>query len=146
MELLNKVLDSYKSIIEVFSTSNRTAIVIAPILTVGGVAFDSFDSENSLKANYKFYDGETVDGKYARYEPRFCVQPIFYLLSFVAKKYKIQRNNTGLLESIFQSISDFFDKNQDFLIEMTKIDKLRIKNGNGYKLLCGNDLFYSKND
>ena len=123
------------------------AVVIAPILTVGGVTFDRFESEGNLHiAKYRFYDGITSDGSQAKYSPKFCAQPIFYLLSFVAQKYKRHRNSAGIMGAMFKTLSDFFNDNEKFLLQMVKVDKLRIKEGNGYKILCGENLFYSKND
>lgn len=146
-EMAEKVMSIYKEMIDALKEKGDVALMVAPILTVGGVAFDRFEQKEGLHiAKYKFYDGVTPNGEYAQYSPHFCAQPIFHLLSFVAQKYKLHRNNTGLLGSFFKSVSDFFNNNEKFLLEMVKIDRLRIKKGNGYKIICGSDLFYTKND
>lgn len=146
-EMTQKVISTYDTMIKTLEEKDNVAVVVAPILTVGGVVFDRFESELNLHiAKYRFYDGITSDGSQAKYLPKFCAQPIFYLLSFVAQKYKRYRNSTGLLGAMLKTLSDFFNDNEKFLLEMVKVDKLRIKEGNGYKILCGEKLFYSKND
>ena len=148
-EMTEKIIQLYQGIIKPLEKKGNVAIMVAPILTVGGVIFDRFDLNERLHiAKYKFYDGVTADGSKAQYSPKFCAQPIFHLLSFVAQKYKRHRNNAGLFGSMFKTISDFFNDNEKFLLEMVKIDKLRIKEGNGYKIISGEkeNLFYTKND
>lgn len=146
-EMTEKIISIYDTMIKILEKKDNVAVVIAPILTVGGVTFDKFELvENLHVAKYRFYDGITSDGSQAKYSPKFCAQPIFYLLSFVAHKYKRYRNSVGLFGAMFKTFSDFFNNNEKFLLEMVKIDKLRIKEGNGYKILCGEELFYSKND
>lgn len=146
-EMTEKIIQVYQGIIKPLEKKGNVTLIVAPILTVGGVTFNRFELNEKLHiAKYKFYDGVTTDGSKAQYSPKFCAQPIFHLLSFVAQKYKRHRNNAGLFGSMFKTISDFFNDNEKFLLEMVKIDKLRIKEGNGYKIICGKDLFYSKND
>ncbi len=140
---------AYSEMINKLIENDSTAVVVSPIITVGGVAFDRFvwnESEQIHVAKYKFYDGETSDGIHAKYKPVFCSQPIFYMLSFMAQQYKRHRNSGGIIERLWQSISNFFDKNEQFLQGMAEINKLRITNGNGYAIICGHHLFISKND
>ena len=110
---------------------------------MGGVVFDGFElnSEGGQGARYKFYDGETVDGLRAKYEPLFCSQPIFYLLSFVTRQYKLKRKSADLLGRFFQN----FENVDDFFEEMVKIDKRRLIGPQGYRVLAGKDLFFCKN-
>lgn len=147
-EMFNKITEVYyKEIIEFLKTKQNIAVVVAPILTMGGVTFDKFGYdayENRRSEHYKFYDGHTLDGKNAKYSPVFCVQPILYLLSFAAKQYEIHKNNVGFIDSILQTIVGFFKKNSDFFNEMTTLNTKRITTDNGYAILNGKELFYSK--
>lgn len=145
-DMLSRVLLAYKDMLSMLKQNGDTAVMVAPILTVGGVVFKEFVTINGFPvAKYKFYDGETEDGRNAIYKPRFCAQPIFHLLSFVAQQYKRERNSVGFIGSFFQSISDFFSDNKGFLLEIEKINEKRIKEGNGYKIVFGQELFYTKN-
>ena len=146
-EMTTRIISLYGKMVTELKRKGNVALVVAPILTVGGVIFDRFEVVNNLHvAKYRFYDGITSDGSQARYSPRFCAQPIFYLLSFVAQKYKRHRNSAGLIGAMFKTLSDFFNSNKKFLLEMVKVDRLRIKEENGYRIICGGDLFYTKND
>lgn len=145
-EMTSKVLYAYSDMISMLKDNGDTAVMIAPILTVGGVVFKEFITVDGIQvAKYKFYDGETEDGSKAIYKPRFCAQPIFHMLSFVAQQYVRYRKSVGFFGSFFQEISDFFSDNNEFLIEMEKINEKRLKDGNGYKIVCGQDLFFTKN-
>lgn len=141
--LADKVESKYKDVVDELKKSGNVAVVITPILSMGGVIFDHFDtnSEGGTGASYKFYDGETSDGAHAKYEPLFCSQPIFYLLSFVTRQYKLRRNSTDLLGRFLQN----FENVDDFYEEMVKIDKRRLRDSNGYRVLIGKDLFFTKN-
>lgn len=147
-EMLRLICDKfYTRLIGLLQSKEKVAVVVAPILTVGGVVLDRFVYDGQTHVSkFKFYDGKTADGSEAQYKPVFCSQPIVYLLSFVAMKYKRYRNKAGFFGMLLQSVFDFLDKNEDFLVEMVKVDKLRLKEGNGYKMICGSNLFYSKND
>lgn len=143
-ELADKVESMYKDVIDKLKESQTVAVAITPILTMGGVIFDHFEtnSEGGTGARYKFYDGETADGAKAKYSPLFCSQPIFYLLSFVTRQYKLQRNSVGIFGKFLQN----FENVEEFFEEMVKIDKRRISGSNGYRLLAGKDLFFTKNN
>lgn len=143
-ELADKVENMYKDVIDKLKENQTVAVAITPIITMGGVIFDQFEtnSEGGTGAKYKFYDGETADGVKAKYTPLFCSQPIFYLLSFVTRQYKLQRKSVGLFGKFLQN----FENVEDFFEEMVKIDKRRIYGINGYRVLAGKDLFFTKNN
>ena len=142
-QLAAKVENAYKELIDKLRAQDNVAVAITPILTMGGVVFERFEvnSEGGQGAHYKFYDGETPDGANAKYDPLFCSQPIFYLLSFVTRQYKLKRKSADLLGKFFQS----FENVDDFFEEMVKLDKRRLVNTMGYRVLAGKNLFFSKN-
>ncbi len=146
--LTAKVLHAYSELIEILKNNGDVAVMVAPILTVGGVVFSEFENRDGIHvAKYKFNDTIDMNGKRinAAYKPRFCTQPIYHLLSFVAYKYMRYRKRAGILDSLFQRLADFFVNNNEFLLEIEKINEKRIKDGNGYKIICGQDLFFTKN-
>ncbi len=147
-ELARKVVEEcYKGAITSLKETNNTAVAITPILTVGGVAFDHFENGEfgNKVAKYRFYDGVTQNGDRAKYQPQFCSQPIFYLLSFMTQCFERHRNSARGLTALLQSLSDFYKHNEEFFLEMKEIDRHRLKDTLGFKVICGEHLFYSKN-
>lgn len=143
-QLADRVGNMYKEVIDKLAEQGNVAVAITPILTMGGVVFDHFEvnSEGGQGASYKFYDGETSDGIKAKYDPLFCSQPIFYLLSFVTRQYKLKRKTVDIIGKFFQN----FENVDEFFEEMVKIDKRRLVGPQGYRVLAGKDLFFSKNN
>lgn len=142
--LSNRVEELYAGAIAEMKKKDNIAAVITPILTVGGVVFDKFEigSDGKQVATYKFYDGKTPEGIMAIYQPAYCFQPIFNLLSFVARQYQRHRNDVGLIGSIFQHFQD----DSEFFSSMSVVDNKRMKKFNGFKVLCGENLFYTNNN
>lgn len=137
MDLLNaRIKDLYADIIDLFQNSTNVALAITPILTLGGVKFDHFKENNGQYiAKYSFV------GDNAKFAPMFCVQPIYYMLSFVAKQYKEYRKDTGLWGTILQSIFNVIDNNEKLFDEFVKLAHYRIDERCGYSVLNGKNLF-----
>lgn len=137
MELLNaRVKDLYADIIDLFQNRENAALAITPILTLGGVKFDHFeDNDGQYIAKYSFV------GDNAKFAPMFCVQPIYYMLSFVAKQYIEQRKDVGVWGTILQSIFNVIDKNEKLFEEFVKLARYRIDEQHGYSVINGKNLF-----
>jgi hypothetical protein len=141
-----KVKDAYRELFEYLDTEHKsyTSCVIAPILTVGGVVFDGFEKDDAgsvsvlingipKKANYRFH------GTAATYNPQFCDQPLYYLLSFIAKQYsanRIKKNLWGRFTSIF----NLFSNDPSLLLEVKRLGNGRMENRNGYRIITGKHL------
>lgn len=141
-----KVMESYKELISFLETACRgkVACVVAPILTVGGIKFDRFDTDANgavallksgipKRANYKFCTNPVC------YSPQFCEQPLYYLLSFIVKQYmgkKIEPGFWGRLTSLFT----LFSEDPSVLLEIKKLTAKRIENKNGYRIVMGKHL------
>lgn len=80
------------NLLNFLKSQSRTTVAITPILTMGGIVFDSFEVPSDgvvaffeqgrlkgrpKKVNYKLYE------KDPRFRPQFCEQPMVYLLSFI---------------------------------------------------------------
>ena len=136
-EVNKKVGEVYKNIIDLFKEKHNVAIAITPILTMGDVIFDRFECKDGLHvAHYKF----RIDN--AEFTPMFCVQPIYYLLSFVVGQYNRYRKNAGGLQRVAQWVIDFLDNNQMLFEEIKTLDKYRQIDNNGYSIETGDSLFY----
>ena len=137
MEYLNKrVCDSYSDIISLFRKCDNVAIAITPILTLGGVKFDHFESKAGEQiAKYSFVENN------AKFAPMFCIQPIYYMFSYIAKQYKEHREDAGIIGSILQRIYNVIDKSEELFDEFEKLSKYRIEDRYGYSVLSGKNLF-----
>lgn len=146
-EVAARVKEVYGELIDLLRKSQKVACAITPILTLGDVEFDSMERDGAgevainefgtpKQVNYRFVSEK------ARYNPAFCVQPLYYLLSFLAAQYKRNRSNLDLLSRLIGSI---FDTDEELLDEILAMEKNRRTGLPGYEVVCGSDLFsYSK--
>jgi hypothetical protein len=139
-ELNTKVRSIYRDSISLLQPKKNVAMVISPILTMGGVVFDYFENTHEGHiAHYKFRDN------LAKYTPMFCVQPVYYTLLFIAKLYELNKmSNSGFFGSILKSIASFFSSDREMFNEVLKLNQYRLEDINGYSILNGDNLFYKK--
>lgn len=134
-EVNMKVREAYAGIMDLFADVPTVAMVITPILTMGGVVFDRFETVGDTHvARYEYYQ------KAPHFHPMFSVQPIYYLLSFVSKLYYANRRSVGFWKGLLQGFVSFFDKNEEFILEMKRLEEYRMKNECGYSIISGNKL------
>lgn len=152
-EVTQKVKAVYADLIRFLQDKENTngmkglhACVIAPILTLGEVVFDCFGMEDGVVAEvmsngyplpkfpqYKYQKAG------ARYAPKYCEQPVYYLLSFVSKLYRDMKEDvesSGLLRKMkrmFQQIPE----NDIILREMHKFKVRKVDNVDGFVVLFG---------
>lgn len=118
----------------------KICCVITPIQTLGGVQFHSFakdmegcidvvtlddGSEIPAGVNYSFV---TTD---AGYQPESCAQPLYYLLSFIAKQYQSMKEaatQTKLLSRLSRFFA-FVPHIDEFCLEAAKLGSKRIQCG-----------------
>ena len=118
MEEVNaRVKESYELLIKHFAKGRNAKnymVAITPILTFGGVVFDRFEVEKSgfvslvkqgsLRGRpkavyYKIYDVAP------RFEPKYCEQPVLYLLSFILDNVnKIKKSLGDKIVNVFVNI------------------------------------------
>lgn len=144
-EVLQKVEETYHDLIELFKENNRIACAVTPILTLGGVEFDQFKKEGDsipltpegypLEVQYKFRESNP------NYNPVFCVQPLYYMLSFLSAQYSREKNRRNFLDKLFTAIYDLFDSDEELFDEILRMEKNRKTDLPGYSVLCGADLF-----
>lgn len=137
-ELNARVKDCYEAVIKLFENTVNVAMVIAPILTMGGVEFERFELKDGKPiAKYTFIKDNP------QFLPMFCIQPMYYMMSFIAQQYKSYRGDVNLIGSILQRIYDVIDKNEELFEEFVALSKYRIKGNHGYSVLSGENLFYN---
>lgn len=139
-EVIEKVEEKYASLITLLKGRSDVAVAITSILTLGGVVFDKFDTMNNTKiARYKYLNDT------AEFEPKFCQQPIYYLLSFVANQYTAHKNSAGWLATIVQKALEFFKHNEDLCGEMFRLNQFRIEDASlGFKIISGEKMLKMK--
>ena len=154
-EVTAKVEAEYGDLIAILkekcsSSTGKKSIccVVAPIQTLGEIAFDSFgkgedgtieeivSSDGSVlpaHVNYHFIKAD------ATYKPKYCEQPLNYLLAFVSKHYASVKESSSE-EGLFgkhAKILRLIPNIDFFLLEMDKMGRRRLKDTQGYKVLCG---------
>lgn len=144
-EVLRRVEEVYGELIKLFKESGIIACAVTPILTLGGVEFDSFAKEGTsvslIKEGYPKEVLYRYREKNPKYTPMFCVQPLYYMLSFLASQYEKEKQNRSIFDKIFTAIYDLFDSDEELFDEILKMEKNRKTDLAGYKVLCGAGLF-----
>lgn len=152
-QVTQKVQETYQELISFLRDKENVngmkgmhSCVVTPIMTLGEIVFDCFGSENGTVAEAMAY-GEPLPKfpkyKYqkagARYNPKYCEQPVYYLLSFVSKLYRDMKEDiesTGLLrkmKKMFQQMPE----NDIILEEMHRFKVKKVDNVDGFVVLFG---------
>ena len=142
-EVLQKVKEAYKELIDHLSTSLICCCAVTPILTLGGVEYayteggDAgqilLDAESGLpkKLHYRFRNP-------AKYKPLFCVQPLYYMLSFMTVQYERSIKNSSWWNRLLNFI---LADNEKLREEIYAIEKYRcVSSDSGYSILSGGNL------
>lgn len=148
-EVMQRVEAEYKDLISLFKQSLKVCCSINPIITLGDVEFEDFKYDNTGDVEldldgtpnlvrYKFV------GDNPKYSPRFCSQPLYSTLSFLAAQYTRECNRGSIIDKILRSIWSVFKSDEQLFSEILKMEKNRIsdKPELGYKVLCGGELFH----
>ncbi len=142
-ELNQKVKEAYKPLIA-FSESSNITIIITPIQTLGSVEFDHFEDNpmgvgSSKISHFRYY------GNKPKFLPMFCVQPLYYVLTYVTNEYEwLQKQPVGYLERIKNTFISYLKNDDEFFHEIKKIGKNILYNENGYEVVLTNTIFKLK--
>lgn len=121
---------------------------ITPIQTLGGVLFDSFEREpDGTVGEIMTQDGlplpRKINYRYAAtnasYAPKYCEQPLYFLLAFVSMQYQHsqkQQSSSGVLARVREALR-LIPKVEDFLLEIALLGQRRLDGAQGYKILFG---------
>lgn len=153
-EVSKKVKETYIELLRfLFDKENehglkgKIACVVAPILTLGEIQFSGFDCENEEVCEVRTEDGLLLPRKVnysyvkpnADYAPKYCEQPLYYLLSFVSKQYvrmKETSESKGLLGKLFKML-EVSPKVNDLFVEIHKLSINKIEKEDGYEIYFG---------
>lgn len=144
-EVADRVLKTYKleksQELRSFFDNNNVASVIAPILSLGGIEFDKMVDNTSGRGiisklpQFRMYEANPT------YNPLFCSQPFYYLLTYVSRYYKWQRNQTsGFFARLRNSLNSYLTSDNEFLTEIGKMHTRILTNKHGYKVVTNNSI------
>lgn len=148
-EVADRVIKSYKlgkegekkEELRDFFDKNNIASVIAPILSLGGIEFDKMVDNTSGKGTitklpqFRMYESNPA------YNPLFCSQPFYYLLTYVSRYYIWQQNQTsGVIARLRNSLNSYLTSDTVFLNEIGKMHTRILTNKHGYKVVTNNSI------
>lgn len=138
-EVSKRVKEVYSDLIT-FCKEKNVACVVAPILTLGGIEFDVMKSNDfagiSTVPAYRMYE------KDPKYKPRFCVQPMYYLMLYAASYSEWSKDHlTGFLEKIQDTIARLFTSDENFKTALREMRKNLLTDKFGYQILTTNSIF-----
>lgn len=139
-DVTNRVKETYAELFNIFR-SNNIACAITPIQTLGGVVFDAFEDNYrgvgvSKIAKYRFTENNP------KYKPMFCVQPLYYLLTYVAGYMEWQKTHRdgSLIEKVKRNLLNLLMSNAEFNQEIKNLQKFMLTETNGYEIVVRNSI------
>lgn len=151
-EVTEQVCETYRELIRFLKDrenglADKFACVITPIQTLGQIVFDSFQTLPDGQVDEVLIDGNPVPKKvsyrYLRggavYAPVYCEQPLYYLLSFVAKQYrqlKSRKERKGLLANLLEKWN-LIPNIDDLLDEIQMLNEKKADNMDGFVTVWG---------
>ncbi|MCM1141539.1 MAG: hypothetical protein NC453_23455 [Muribaculum sp.] len=143
-EVSSRITITYSELIS-FCKENNIACAITPIQTLGGVEFDKFVDNNSAfskltkLSSYRFY------GDNPQYQPMFCVQPLYYLLTYVANFYEWSKAQPkGFFDRLKDSMTSFLKDDDEFLHEIKKLSMKANVDKFGFRIIANNSILNIK--
>jgi hypothetical protein len=143
-EVSSRIVIAYSELIS-FCEGNNIACAITPIQTLGGVEFDKFvDNNNAISqltklSSYRFY------GDNPKYQPMFCVQPLYYLLTYVANFYEWNKAQPkDFFDRLMDSVTSFLKDDDEFLHEIKKLSMKANVGKFGYTIVKSNTILNIK--
>jgi GTPase SAR1 family protein len=140
-DVSDKVEKKYEKLIAFFK-KNNIASAITPIKTLGDVVFDKFEKNEreigvSKIAKYKFANDNPS------YRPMYCVQPLYYLLTYVADYNEwLKKQDSGtIIERIKKKILNLLMSNRDFNNEIKNLRRFMLTNTDGFRIVTGNSIW-----
>lgn len=144
MDEVNEAVQTYYKTLIDYLRKKNVLCAITPILTVGGIEFDRFiNSADVLGTKSSDTMAVTSVFKYRKdgeYKPLYCVQPIYYLLSFVAAQYQREKKRKNILQRMVSGVYEMFENEQEFIEEVLKLNRFVKRSEDGYQIFMGKEL------
>lgn len=143
-ELNRKVKRAYADLVSLCRECN-IACAITPIQTLGSVEFDRFVDNSMALGGITKVSKYRFCGETPKFAPMFCVQPLYYQLTYAANQYEwLTHQPRGVLERIRNSFASYLKDDSEFFHEIKKMGKNIICDRNGYELVVTNTIFNIK--
>lgn len=143
-KVTNEICRTYAELIDFCKRSN-IACAVVPIQTLGDVEFDKFvDNDMGIGiieklSRFRFY-GETP-----KYQPMFCVQPLYYLMTYVANHYEwISMQPKNIWERMKNSFASYLKNDDEFFHEIKKMAQKIVYDKKGYSVIVNNSILKIK--
>lgn len=134
-----RVKTAYKDLTDFFS-QNNIASFVTPIITLGGIEFDTMKDSNIAGEVSKVSVFRPWEVK-PEYKPLFCPQPLYYLLTYVANYYEWQKKQKKRIwDNFLDSFFSFIKDDSKFFEEMKKLTRFVIYNKNGFIPITTNSI------
>lgn len=158
-EVCERVNVVYSELIDLLKKNFKTEIAcaITSILTLGDVVFKEFEKDTQGDVMvHEFGESDVLPtsvrywyrNSEAQYSPKYCEQPLYYLLSYISKEYNASLNAEpktlfGKIKKKFGNLFNLISDDPSFLLEVAKLKRKQVKNkiSDGYQTISGNNLF-----
>lgn len=132
----------YSDLLNQIKDIESITCAITPILTIGGVEFDAFETDGNgniletpgglpEKAQYKFYEANPT------LRPMYCVQPLYYILSYVTHVYEDNKKKGNVFKTFCAGLFNLFSSDIDLYNEMSNVARFMLRSGNGFEIIQG---------
>ena len=148
VELDRNVERYYSKLIEAIREekySRRIGLFITPIQTLGGVTFDKFgkddtgeiiiDPEDNCPKYVKYKFHRALPDRPPMYMPAYCIQPLYYLIAFALSQYKYEKDQGGILSTMFKGLFGLFSSDLNFYQACRNFVSKIKKEGQGFKVI-----------
>lgn len=138
-KVTEKIEETYTELIKICK-ANHNAVAVTPIQTLGGVEFEKFVDNTGIApisklSRYRFW------GNPPKYTPQFCVQPLYYLMSYIANYYEWSKGQPkGFLDRLKESVMSALKNDDDFFHEIKKMSLNAMVDILGYKIIQTNNI------
>lgn len=139
------VVSTYSAIVS-FCKQCNTACVVTPIQTLGDVEFDTFiDNPKPGVSSLTKLSKYRFCGDDAKFMPIFCVQPMYYVLTYVSNYYAWMNGQPkNIWQRLRNSIYALLKNNDEFFYEIKKLSKNIIVGKLGYDIIQNNTILNIK--
>ncbi|MGV3557819.1 hypothetical protein [Larkinella arboricola] len=132
-QLLDRIKTGYKSLLDLFASEemqDNVAVVVTPVETMGNVVYAYMDKSDSYSPQFM------KRGIAAQFDPRYCDQPLRYILRFVLKRFL---ESPGFWFEWFGNDKPFLNAIDDFARGCKSDPSLGIQT-NGFTVIQGGQL------
>ncbi|PRY27034.1 hypothetical protein CLV58_13536 [Spirosoma oryzae] len=132
-KLTDRINEKYKCLFDVLSSDElheKVAVVITPVETLGGIVYAYMDNKEGYSPRF------IKKNLSSTYDPKYCDQPLRYILRFVIKRFL---ENSGAWFTLFGDSKSFTNAIGNFTKECLGDSSVDVK-ANGFLVVQGSNL------